>query len=87
MKCHILFSEKNKKNIINLSSAENAQRVVKVNVHKNIYYGYSLEKPQRGTSNEYPQCMFILLVLIRSASAQHVFREWYSLEVPQHNMY
>ena len=32
MKCHILFSGKNKKNIINLSSAENAQRVVKVKV-------------------------------------------------------
>ena len=31
MKCLILFSGKNKKNIINLSSAENAQRVVKVN--------------------------------------------------------
>ena len=31
MKCPILFSGKNKKNIINLSSAENAQRVVKVN--------------------------------------------------------
>ena len=30
MKCHIQFSGKNKKNIINLSSAENAQRVVKV---------------------------------------------------------
>ena len=30
MKCQILFSGKNKKNIINLSSAENAQRVVKV---------------------------------------------------------
>ena len=30
MKCQILFSEKNKKNIINLSSAKNAQRVVKV---------------------------------------------------------
>ena len=29
MKCQILFSGKNKKNI-NLSSAENAQRVVKV---------------------------------------------------------
>ena len=29
MKCHILFSEKN---IINLLSVENAQRVVKVNV-------------------------------------------------------
>ena len=28
MKCQILFSGKNKKNIINLSSAENAQRVV-----------------------------------------------------------
>ena len=31
MKCQIQFSGKNKKNIINLSSAENAQRVVKVN--------------------------------------------------------
>ena len=30
MKCRILFSGKNKKNIINLPSAENAQRVVKV---------------------------------------------------------
>ena len=30
MKCQIQFSGKNKKNIINLSSAENAQRVVKV---------------------------------------------------------
>ena len=30
MKCQILFSGKNKKNIINLSSAENAQSVVKV---------------------------------------------------------
>ena len=33
MKCQILFSGKNKKNIINLSSAENAQRVVKVKVN------------------------------------------------------
>ena len=32
MKCQILFSGKNKKNIINLSSAENVQRVVKVNM-------------------------------------------------------
>ena len=31
MKYQILFSGKNKKNIINLLSAENAQRVVKVN--------------------------------------------------------
>ena len=31
MKCQILFSGEKKKNIINLSSAENAQRVVKVN--------------------------------------------------------
>ena len=34
MKCQILFSGKNKKNIINLSSAENAQRVVKVNTDR-----------------------------------------------------
>ena len=33
MKCQILFSGKNKKNIINLSSAENAQRVVKVKLN------------------------------------------------------
>ena len=31
MKCQILFSGKNKKNVINLSSAENDQRVVKAN--------------------------------------------------------
>ena len=30
MKCQILFSEKNKKNIFNLSSAEFAKRVVKI---------------------------------------------------------
>ena len=32
MKCQILFSGKNKKNINNLSSAELAQRAVKVNL-------------------------------------------------------
>ena len=37
MKCHILFSGKNKKNIISLSSAENAQRVVKVNMVPKIF--------------------------------------------------
>ena len=31
MKCHILFSRKNKKNIINLLSAESAHSVVSVN--------------------------------------------------------
>ena len=31
MKCHTLFSGKNKKNIVCLFSAELAQRVVKVN--------------------------------------------------------
>ena len=34
MKCQILFSGKKKKNIINLSSAENAQRVVKAKHHR-----------------------------------------------------
>ena len=38
MKCQILFTGKNKKNIINLSSAENAQRVVKVNLMILISY-------------------------------------------------
>ena len=53
MKCHILFSGKNKKNIISLSSAENAQRVVKVKVvkyflllHRNMLYD-SLETPHK----------------------------------------
>ena len=35
MKCQILFSGKNKKNNIILSSAENAQRVVKVKYREN----------------------------------------------------
>ena len=34
MECQILFTGKNKKNIINLSSAENAHRVVKFNMCK-----------------------------------------------------
>ena len=34
MKCQILFSGKNKKNNIILSSAENAQRVVKVKIKR-----------------------------------------------------
>ena len=33
MICQILFSEKNKKNVTNLSSAELAQRVLKVKVN------------------------------------------------------
>ena len=37
MKCQILFSGKNKKNNIILSSAENAQRVVKVK-DKSIFF-------------------------------------------------
>ena len=36
MKCQILFSGKNKKNILNLPSAENAQRVVKVKVRSSV---------------------------------------------------
>ena len=34
MKCQILFSRKNKKNIISLPSAKNAQRVVKVKIRR-----------------------------------------------------
>ena len=37
MKCQTLFSGKNKKNIINLPSTENAHRVVKVNQCSVIY--------------------------------------------------
>ena len=37
MKCQILFSGKNKKNIINLPSTENAHRVVKVNVVRSLH--------------------------------------------------
>ena len=38
MKCQILFSGKNKKYIISLSSAENAQRVVKVKAKAGKYH-------------------------------------------------
>ena len=46
MKCQILFSGKNKKNIINLSSAENAQRVVKVNIALDFYVWRSVQLVQ-----------------------------------------
>ena len=36
MECQILFTGKNKKNIINLSFAENAHRVVKVKLFDTI---------------------------------------------------
>ena len=36
MKCQILFYRKNKKNITNLSFAELAQRMVKVNLFLNL---------------------------------------------------
>ena len=39
MKCQIQFSEKNKKNINNLSSAELAQRVVRVKTN-NFFIDY-----------------------------------------------
>ena len=44
MKCQILFSGKNKKNNIILSSAENAQRVVKVklNLHSQIVVAWKI---------------------------------------------
>ena len=51
MKCQILFSGKNKKNIINLSSAENAQRVVKVNV---FYNSMSVISRKQTGDNEMP---------------------------------
>ena len=40
------FSDKNKSDIIHVSA-------------QNIKCGYSLEPPQRGGSNEYPQSMFL----------------------------
>ena len=49
MKCQILFSGKNKKNIINLSSVENAQRVVKVKEEL-----LNKEKPINYLKRKYP---------------------------------
>ena len=58
-------------------------------VHKNLCSGYSLEVPQRGTSNEYPQHWFSLSntkaylnyhqILLLNFSAG-VFREWTYLQ-------
>ena len=52
MKCQILFSGKNKKNNIILSSAENAQRVVKVKTFmiQQQHYCYC-NKPQLAVTN------------------------------------
>ena len=54
MKCQILFSGKNKKNIINLSSAENAQRVVKVNDQTNqLFQGLARGHNKYFMGNQY----------------------------------
>ena len=42
MKCQILYSWKNKKQIINLSSAELAQRVVKVKAGVMLYVCFAV---------------------------------------------
>ena len=49
MKCEILFSGKNKKNVINLSSAETVQRVVYVN-HTRIKF--SILDKAKGAAGE-----------------------------------
>ena len=38
MKCQMLFFEKNKKHVVNLLSAELAQRVVKVNDNSGVFF-------------------------------------------------
>ena len=53
MKCQILFSGKNKKNIINLPSAENAQRVVKVKTsfwQSQIFSFYGIQSNFNGSN-------------------------------------
>ena len=50
MKCQILFSGKNKKNNIILSSAENAQRVVK------LKHGLAVTKQNKKQEANGPQC-------------------------------
>ena len=50
MKCQILFSGKNKKNNIILSSAENAQRVVKVN---NVHSLKFTDGVSKGTDSKF----------------------------------
>ena len=46
MKCHIQFSGKNEKNIINLSSAEFAQREVRVKLDSIMYHGLNTKKTE-----------------------------------------
>ena len=48
MKCQNLFSRKNKKNIINVLSAELAQRVVKVNAPKKHTFCVFIALEKRG---------------------------------------
>ena len=59
MNCQILFSWKNKKNIINLSSAENAQSVVKVKEHlvRNAWTAKEIAAaPTHAQSDQEPSC-------------------------------
>ena len=59
MKCQILFSGKNKKNIIYLSSAENAQRVVKAKHSLTSAIVYQCSRYQ--DREKYNGCIFQLV--------------------------
>ena len=69
MKCQILFSGKNKKNNIILSSAENAQRVVKVKV---LYNPNCVCKYKRMSSMNikalFPDTNKIVIIIILSSA-------------------
>ena len=40
-------------------------------LHENICCGYSLEVPQQGISNEYPQCMFFFMEKLEKLSQNY----------------
>ena len=59
MKCQVLFSKKNKKNIVNMSSTELAQRVVKAPIiFRTIRLDDSCESPARQTIHIKCQVLF-----------------------------
>ena len=61
MKCQILFSGKTKKSIVNLSSAENAQRMVKVKAPSKIC---SIQAWHNVTYHGQPTCEQFLAHLV-----------------------
>ena len=73
MKCQSLFSGKNKKNVVNLLSAELAQGVVMVKLMKNLLIYRTVIALDKSWYYSQQKCMLWILIKSASSSTNNMF--------------